>query len=42
MKIPIPAIPGLYADLDMKAIDGGYKARGTLYFGPIELGSETH
>lgn len=42
MKIPIPAIPGLYADLDMKAIDGGYKAKGTLYFGPIELGSETH
>ncbi|PFF24139.1 hypothetical protein [Bacillus thuringiensis] len=42
MIIPIPAIPGLYADLDMDAVDGGYKAKGTLYYLGIKLGSETH
>ncbi|WP_142342443.1 hypothetical protein [Bacillus toyonensis] len=42
IKIPIPGIPGLYADLDMEAVDGGYKGTGTLYFLGIELGSETH
>lgn len=42
IKIPIPGIPGLYVEVDMKPVDDGYEAKATLYYLGINLGSEAH